>query len=43
MVFTTGADRCRALADIAREKEHEVKLLKLFTLPIKNDVLPIIN
>ena len=27
MVFSTGADRCRALADIAREKEHEVILL----------------
>ena len=35
MVFTTGADRCRALADIAREKEHEVKLLKLFIVPTK--------
>jgi len=25
-VFNTGSDRCKALTEMAREKEHEVKL-----------------
>ena len=36
MVYNIGSDRCHALAQIAREKEHEITLCDNLALPYRD-------